>query len=77
MNRERAKMIRLTYIRWSDDKIGAMLLNPDSVIAITPSENHGRQCSQVAVQGYTYSVIETVDEIEALIRGRTLPSAMT
>lgn len=65
-------MIRLTYIRWSDDKIGAMLLNPETVIAITPSESRGQPCSQIAVQGYTYSVLETIDEIEALIQGSNL-----
>lgn len=44
-----------------------MLLNPNATIAITPSERKGLPCSQIAVQGYTYSVTETIDEIEVLI----------
>ena len=61
-------MIRLTYIHWHDGRTGAMLLNPTATLAITPSERDGRPYSQIAIQGYTYSVTETVDEIEILIR---------
>lgn len=60
-------MIRLTYIHWHSGERGAMLLNPTATLAITPSERNGVPYSQIAVQGYTYSVAETIDEIEALI----------
>ncbi len=63
-------MIRLTYIHWSSGEKGAMLLNPAATLAITPAERNGVPYSQVAIQGYTYSVAETIDEIEALITGR-------
>ncbi|MES2030809.1 MAG: hypothetical protein V4477_16640 [Pseudomonadota bacterium] len=63
-------MIRLTYIHWSNGEKGAMLLNPTATLAITPAERNGVPYSQVAIQGYTYSVAETIDEIEALISGR-------
>lgn len=63
-------MIRLTYIHWHSGERGAMLLNPTATLAITPSERNGVPYSQIAVQGYTYSVTETIDEIEALITGR-------
>jgi hypothetical protein len=62
-------MIRLTCIHWSNGKTGAMLLNPSATLAITPTERDGRTYSQIAVQGYTYTVTETIDEIEALILG--------
>lgn len=68
-------MIRLTYIHWHNGKTGAMLLNPAATLAITPSERDGREYSQIAVQGYVYSVTETIDEIEALIRATVIKPA--
>lgn len=68
-------MIRLTYIHWSNGKKGGMLLNPTTTLAITPAERDGVSYSQVAVQGYNYSVAETIDEIEALITGRDVRKA--
>jgi hypothetical protein len=47
-----------------------MLLNPTATLAITPCERNGVTYSQVAIQGYTYTVAETIDEIDALISGR-------
>lgn len=34
-------------------------------------DRDGNIFSQIAVQGYTYSVAETIDEIEALIKSAT------
>lgn len=53
-----------------------MLLNPNTVLAITPSERKGQPCSQITVQGYSYSVAESIDEIEALIRGCVTVNAL-
>lgn len=64
-------MIRLTYLHWSDGKRGAMLLNPSTALAITPSERDGIAFSQIHVQGYTFSVAETIEQIEALIRDQS------
>lgn len=61
-------MIRLTYLHWMGGKRGSMLLNPETTIAVTPSEREGVEFSQIHVQGYTFSVAETVEQIEALIR---------
>lgn len=67
-------MIRLTYIHWHNRERGAMLLNPTATLAITPGDRDGVPYSQVMVQGYTYSVAETIDEIEALIASAGPPS---
>lgn len=48
-----------------------MLLNPTATLAISPSERNGVSYSQIAVQGYNYSVAETIDEIENLIAAFT------
>lgn len=62
-------LIRLTYIHWSTRERGSMLLNTEQTLAIVPHERDGISCSQVTIQGYNYTVAETIDEIEALIRG--------
>ena len=65
-------MIELTYLHWHTGKRGLLLVNPDHIIAVSPSEREGVVCSQICALGYSYSVAETVEEISALIKRRVL-----
>ena len=61
-------MIRLTLVHWYDQTRGALLLNPSAVIAAHPTQREGVWYTQVNVAGYSYTVVESMDVIESMIR---------
>lgn len=60
-------MIRLTLIHWHDKSKGALLLNPRYIVAVSRHVRDGDQFTQVNVEGYSYTVAETVDEVANII----------